>query len=123
MPRSRGRSWALADDSAPSAIGFAILYGIANGMTALLRASVVADHYGVRRYGEVAGALNAAVLAARAAAPLGAGFVALLPGRHVTLLVVLAAGLLVSARLAQAASAPARRRCGCAVLCSAAART
>jgi MFS family permease len=90
-----------------AAIGFAVIYGIANGMTALLRATLVADQYGLRGHGAVAGMLSAVVLVARAAAPLAAGLIALLPGHHATLLGVLVLGLLGSAGLANATT---RRR-------------
>lgn len=97
----------LAIGQAWSAVACAVLFGACNGMTTLLRATLVAEHYGTGHYGAIAGRLSAFVLAARAAAPLGGALIALLPGHHRTLVAVLALGSSAAALLARAATRPA----------------
>jgi predicted MFS family arabinose efflux permease len=70
---------------------FALVFGASSGALILLRATLIADLYGVGSYGATAGVVSAFALGARAAAPLGAAVIALAPGGYRTLLLVLAA--------------------------------
>lgn len=72
-------------------LAFVVSFGMSNGMTTLLRATVIADLYGSDSYGAISGVVSAVALAARAAAPLAAALIAPAPGGYTTLLVVLAA--------------------------------
>lgn len=54
---------------------FAALFGASNGMTTLVRASLVAEWYGRSNYGAVSGALTLVVSLSQAAAPLVAGVI------------------------------------------------
>ena len=94
----------LAVGEAWAALAFAVIFGACNGLATLLRATLIATHYGTRHYGAVAGRLNAVVLGARSAAPLGAALIALLPGHHHTLLFALALACVAAALLAHAAN-------------------
>ncbi|WP_170131030.1 MFS transporter [Deinococcus yavapaiensis] len=60
----------------PGVIGvwaFVLLFGMANGMTTLVRASMVADHFGSENFGLVAGSLSFISSLAQAAAPFAVG--------------------------------------------------
>jgi MFS family permease len=108
----------LAVDQAPATVlVFALLFGLSNGSTTLLRATLVGDLYGTANYGAIGGALAATVNAMRAAAPFVAATLATLPGRYTTVLWVLAAanataawaGAATSRRVARTAGAAGRR--------------
>jgi MFS family permease len=81
---------------------FVVCFGMSNGMTTLLKATLVAELYGRRSYGAIAGLIGSFAIAAEAAAPFGAALIALAPGGYTTMLLVLAAA-------AAAAAATARR--------------
>jgi hypothetical protein len=49
-----------------------VLFGMANGMATLMRASSVADVFGVASYGRITGAVATGATLARAAGPVGA---------------------------------------------------
>lgn len=68
---------------------FVVGFGMSNGMLTLLRATLIGDIYGRAEYGAISGVANAFALAACAAAPLGAAFIAGAPGGYGTLLVTL----------------------------------
>jgi hypothetical protein len=91
-------------------VAFALAYGTSNGMTTLVRATVVGDLYGVASYGTISGVVSAFVLGARAAGPFGAALLALLPGGYTTLLVALAAGNAAAAAIAASALRTTRQR-------------
>jgi MFS family permease len=80
-----------------TAIVFALGYGASNGMATLLRATLVADLWGRGSYGAISAAIAAPFNAARAAAPVSASFLVLLPGHYTTLLWVLSAGTGIAA--------------------------
>jgi len=95
----------LALDRAPAGVlGFAVLYGMGNGMTTLLRATLPGDLYGRHSYGAVTGVLAGMVNTTRALAPFATA--ALLPGRSTMVLALLAA---TSAAAALAGASAARR--------------
>ena len=51
---------------------FAVVFGMANGMATLLRASAVAEAFGDSHYGRISGALSLLTACARAAGPIAA---------------------------------------------------
>ncbi len=66
-------------------------------MATLMRAGLVADLYGRRRYGRISSTAAAFVSAARAVAPFAAAAAALLPGGYLTMLWVLAGASVMAA--------------------------
>jgi MFS family permease len=62
----------------------AVVYGMANGATILLRATLLADLYGPDHYGAITGVISAPVNTVRAASPFATAALALLPGRYTT---------------------------------------
>lgn len=75
-----------------------VVLGMGNGMSTLLRATVLADRYGPGAYGSIAGVAAFATTAARAAAPVAAAVLIAATSYHATLW-ILAAGALVAAVL------------------------
>jgi MFS family permease len=71
-------------------LAFAVVYGMANGATILLRATLLADLYGPDHYGAITGVISAPVNTVRAASPFATAALALLPGRYTTVLWLLA---------------------------------
>ena len=61
--------------TAPAIAVFVVCYGMGMGMTALLQASRVAEFYGPAHYGTISGVLAGWLSAARAVAPVTAGWV------------------------------------------------
>lgn len=59
----------LGAPSVPRLIAFVVLYGMANGMVTLTRATVVAELYGAAHYGTINGIMSFWVTLARAAGP------------------------------------------------------
>jgi len=87
-------------------IVFALAFGASGGTGILLRATLVVDLYGRTNYGAISAVMAGASNMARAAAPVSASLVILLPGGYDTLLWTLVAG---SAGAAIAAAAAVRR--------------
>ena len=69
---------------------FVACFGISNGMTTLVRASLVADLWGRAHYGSIAGALSVGATLARAAAPVSIGLAYEVLGGYRAILVTLA---------------------------------
>jgi MFS family permease len=65
------------DQSRWAVLAFVGGYGMSNGMTTLLRATVIADLYGQASFGAISGVVSAVTLAVRAAAPFVAALIAL----------------------------------------------
>jgi predicted MFS family arabinose efflux permease len=86
-----------AERSAWAAIVFAVTFGASNGMATLLRGTLVADLWGRRNYGAISAMIAAPFNLARAAAPVGASLLVLLPGAYTTLLWILAAATTIAA--------------------------
>jgi MFS family permease len=82
-------------------IAFVVCFGMSNGMMTLLKATLVADLYGRRSYGAIAGLIGSFTIAAEAAAPFAAALIALAPGGYTTMLVVLAAAAATAALVAR----------------------
>jgi predicted MFS family arabinose efflux permease len=85
---------------------FVLVFGASGGMAVLLRATLIADLYGRTNYGGIAAVTSAASNIARAAAPVTASLIILLPGGYDALLWLLALGT----GLAALAGATAVRR-------------
>ncbi len=83
-------------------IGLVVL-GMGNGMATLARATAIADLYGSRAYGTIAGVAGGMTTAARAAGPFAAALYATAVG-FTTLLWTLALLALAAAALAAAAT-------------------
>ena len=85
-------------------IGFALLFGIANGLVTIVRGGLVPEYFGRAHVGRVGGAMSALGLLARAAAPLlVAWWLLWLPGYREVLLVlaVMGVGAVVAFALAR----------------------
>lgn len=80
---------------------FVVCFGMSNGMTTLLKATLVADLYGRRSYGAMTGLIGSFSIAAEAAAPFAAALIALAPGGYTTMLAVLAAAAAAAAVIAR----------------------
>jgi MFS family permease len=81
----------LASSSSHVAVlAFAVVFGMSNGMSTLLRATLVADLHGATHYGAISGLYNAVALVAYAVAPFAGAMLLLLPGQATSLLVTLA---------------------------------
>lgn len=50
-------------------LGFAVLFGVANGLVTIVRSNIVPDFYGREHVGRISGALSGIALCARASAP------------------------------------------------------
>jgi MFS family permease len=85
------------DRSTGTVLGFAVVYGMSNGMATLMRAALVADLYGRHRYGSVSSVAAAFVSAARAVGPFAAAGAALLPEGYLTMLRILAGASVLAA--------------------------
>ena len=91
----------LAVNRSPTAILiFVVAFGMSNGMSTLLRATLVGDLYGAESFGAISGLFSASTLGARAVAPFAAALIALSPGHDTTLLVVLALASAIAAGVA-----------------------
>ena len=96
---------------------FAVLYGLGNGVSTILRGTAVAEVYGRERYAELNGALAAPAVLAKAAAPLGLAALWTATGEPravyagvLALFAVAAAGLVVTRRAVRRHAAAADGR-------------
>jgi MFS family permease len=80
-----------------SLLPFIVLQGAANGMATLARASSLADIFGSRNYGAIAGAVALAANGARAIGPVGASLLLLGLGSYAGVFWALAAALVAAA--------------------------
>lgn len=86
---------------------FAVLFGLSNGLTTIVRGYIVPAFYGAREVGRISGAMSTITLFSRAAAPLGAaGLLLALQSYRGVGLVLVAVGL-VAVLAFWAARAPA----------------
>lgn len=53
----------------PVLVGFAVLFGVANGLITIVRSNIVPDFYGHAHVGRISGAMSGIALCTRAAAP------------------------------------------------------
>jgi MFS family permease len=99
--------FALADQLAALLL-FAVFFGIANGLSTIVRGNVVPEYFGREHVGRISGAMSAIALITRAAAPLLAAWLLLaLPGYREVMLVLALLG--VGSWLAFALARPPRR--------------
>ena len=86
---------------------FAVLFGLSNGLTTIVRGYIVPAFYGAREVGRISGAMSAITLFSRAAAPLGAaGLLLVLQSYRGVGIALVAVGLVGGAGV-RAARAPA----------------
>ncbi|HXJ77620.1 MAG TPA: MFS transporter [Candidatus Methylomirabilis sp.] len=77
----------------PSLVPFVVMFGAANGMSTLARASSIAQIFGPRHYGEISGAVALGANGARAVGPVGASLLVLALGGYERLFWMLAVAL------------------------------
>ena len=80
----------------PSLIPVIVLMGAANGMATLARASIVAEVFGRRHYGAIAGAMGLGANGARAIGPVGASLMLVAVGGYELVFWTLAATVFVA---------------------------
>jgi MFS family permease len=90
--------------SAAGALLYVALFGAASGTLTIMRAALLAEHYGPASYGTINGAQNLDLTGARTAAPVGAGLLAGALGSYTPLLWGLCVLLLLGAAAVSAAS-------------------
>jgi MFS family permease len=86
---------------------FACLFGTGAGLATLLRASMLAETYGVARYGRVGGVVSLFTTIGRAAGPIAASLVLAISGSYGAVLTGLALALAVAAGIALLTASPA----------------
>ena len=79
----------------PTLVPFVMMFGAANGMSTLARASSIAQIFGPRHYGAISGAVALGANGARAIGPVGASLLVLALGAYERLFWLLAAALAV----------------------------
>jgi MFS family permease len=85
--------FALADHLAGLLL-FAMLFGVANGLSTIVRGNVVPEYFGREHVGRISGAMSGIALISRATAPLLAAWLLLaVPGYREVMLVLAALGL------------------------------
>ncbi len=97
---------ALAGASVAGALIYVALFGAGSGTLTIMRAALLAEHYGPASYGTINGAQNLALTSARTIAPVGAGVLAGALGGYVPLLWVVTGLLLIGAAAVLASSHP-----------------
>jgi len=75
-------------------VPFVVMFGAANGMSTLARASSIAQIFGARHYGAIAGAVALGANGARAVGPVGAALLVVALGSYERVFWLLAAALL-----------------------------
>ncbi|MEO6407824.1 MAG: MFS transporter [Burkholderiaceae bacterium] len=101
--------FALAD-ATPALLLFALLFGVSNGVSTIVRGSVVPDYFGRSHVGRISGAMNAISILSRAAAPLAAAWTLVAIGSYRGVLLGLAGiGVLAWLAFAQAGPPPGGR--------------
>jgi MFS family permease len=94
----------------PTLVPFVMMFGAANGMSTLARASSIAEIFGPRHYGAISGALALGANGARAVGPVGASLLALALGSYERVFWGLAAALVVVSAAVLATDAGAGER-------------
>jgi len=96
----------LAGETAAGALLYVALFGAGSGVLTIMRAALLAEHYGPANYGTINGAQNLALTGARTAAPVGAGLLIAALGGYAALLWGLAGLLALGAGAVVVASDP-----------------
>jgi hypothetical protein len=91
-------------------VPFVVLQGAANGMATLARATSLAEIFGPRHYGAIAGAVALGANGARAIGPVGASLLWVGFGSYPAVFRLLAAALVIAGLGVVVAGAGARRR-------------
>jgi hypothetical protein len=103
-----------ATTTAPGVVVAVSLFGMANGMATLVRATALAEAYGAAFYGSIAGVAAACATGARAVAPVAAAGAYAAFGGYKPLLWLMVAGAVLAALSAAQANrelaSPARAR-------------
>jgi MFS family permease len=86
---------------------FACLFGAGAGLATLLRASMLAEMYGVARYGRIGGVVSLFTTIGRAAGPVAASLALAASGSYAAVLTGLAVALVVAAVIALLPASPA----------------
>jgi MFS family permease len=73
---------AVAGASSAGALVYIVLFGAGSGTLTIMRAALLAEHYGPASYGTINGAQNLALTGARTLAPVGAGLLVGLLGGY-----------------------------------------
>jgi predicted MFS family arabinose efflux permease len=94
--------------TAVGALIYVALFGAGSGTLTIMRAALLAEHYGPANYGTINGAQNLALTGARTIAPVGAGLLAGLLGGYAPLLWGLSSLLLIGAGAILLSSDPLR---------------
>jgi len=77
----------------PTLVPFVMMFGAANGMSTLARASSIAEIFGARHYGAISGAIALGANGARAVGPVGASLLVLALGSYPRVFWMLTAAL------------------------------
>lgn len=100
----------------PTLVPFVMMFGAANGMSTLARASMVAEIFGPRHYGAISGAMALGANGARAVGPVGASLLVLALGSYervfwalTVALAVVSAGVFAAGTEVSRGEMPARR--------------
>lgn len=101
---------AVAGRTTVGALLYVALFGAGSGVLTIMRAALLAEHYGPVNYGTINGAQNLALTGARTVAPVGAGLLVAALGGYGPLLWGLVGLLALGAGAVVAASDPPRRR-------------
>jgi MFS family permease len=88
---------ALSSTSQLGALFYIALFGAGSGVLTIMRAAMLADHYGPASYGTINGAQNLALTGAKTVAPVGAGLLVAALGGYGVLLWGLVAMLMLGA--------------------------
>jgi MFS family permease len=80
----------------PTLVPMVLLLGAANGMSTLARATSLAEIFGPRHYGSIAGAIALGANGARASGPVGASLLMLALGSYEAVFGLLSVGLVVA---------------------------
>ncbi|KAB8333755.1 MFS transporter [Scytonema tolypothrichoides VB-61278] len=97
----------VAGASMVGTLGYVALFGAGSGVLTIMRAALLAEHYGPANYGTINGAQNLALTGARTLAPVGAGILVAAFGGYGILLWGLAGLLLLGIGAVALAGAPA----------------
>lgn len=95
-------------ESTAGALAYVALFGAGSGVLTIMRAALLAEHYGPAHYGAINGAQNLALTAARTLAPVGAGVIVMASGGYGPLLWGLVGLLALGAWAVLQASDPAQ---------------
>ena len=97
--------FAVAEGSV-ALLGFALLFGVANGLVTIVRGGIVPEYFGRSQIGRISGAMGGVALLARAAGPLAAAALLAALGGYREVMVTMAVLGMVAAAAFALAKAP-----------------